>query len=292
MNALLHAADAQVRRAGTGARRRVGEAGARLGIGALRLGLCLWGGLAPFLARATEANVLSPAEQAAGWRLLWDGRSAEGWRGAKEEKFPAEVWRIEEGVLSVQRAAPGAVWRGADIVTRERFTDFELSVDFRLSAGANSGIKYYVDAGPGQGGASSLGLEYQLIDDERHPDARQGRDGNRRLGAVYDLYPAAGEKAARPPGEWNNARVVARGAQVEHWLNGTKVAAYTRFTASFRAEVQRSKYATAAGFGAWRDGHILLQDHGDAVDFRNVKIRELPPQHAAREGGAGSGRQQ
>lgn len=221
-------------------------------------------------------NMLTLEERAAGWRLLWDGRTADGWRGAKEEAFPSAVWRMENDVLSVVPTAAGATWRGADIVTRERFSDFELSVDFKLSPGANSGIKYFVDAGPGQGGASSLGLEYQLVDNERHPDAAQGRNGNRRLAAVYDLYPAAATKPARPPGEWNSARIVARGPRVEHWLNGVRVAEYTRFTDAFRAEVQQSKYRTTPGFGEWRDGHLLLQDHGDAVSFRNLKVR-VPP---------------
>lgn len=222
-----------------------------------------------------QPNTLTDAERTEGWRLLWDGSTAEGWVGAKAEAFPATAWRMVGGVLSVVPAGAGAPWRGADIVTRERFANFELSVDFRLSPGANSGIKYLVAAAPGQGGASSLGLEYQLVDDERHPDARAGRDGNRRLAAVYDLYPAAATKPARPIGEWNTARIVVQGAHVEHWLNGVKVVEFERGSEAFRAEVQRSKYRPNAGFGEARDGHILLQDHNDGVDFRNVKIRPL-----------------
>ena len=221
-------------------------------------------------------NTLTPAEAASGWRLLWDGRTADGWRGAKEEGFPTAVWEMHDGVLSVLPAAAGTPWRGGDIVTRERFADFELSVDFAVSPGANSGIKYFVDAGPGQGSASSLGLEYQLIDDERHPDAKQGRDGNRKLAAAYDLYPAATAGLARPAGEWNTARIVARRGRVEHWLNGVKVLAYERSGDSFRQASESSKYRKFAGFGQARDGHILLQDHGDGVQFRNVKIRPAP----------------
>lgn len=208
------------------------------------------------------------------WRWLWNGQDAAAWRGAKSVEFP-EAWRIEGDALVVVPVAAGLPWRGADIVTRERFRDFELELEFRLSPGANSGIKYFVDADSGQGSASSLGLEYQLVDDERHPDAKQGRDGNRRLAAVYDLYPPAAEKTVRPPGEWNTARIVARGPTVEHWLNGVRVVTYQRFTDEFRRRVAESKYRTTSGFGEAHDGHILLQDHGDDVAFRRVRIREL-----------------
>lgn len=223
-----------------------------------------------------EANTLTPAEARAGWRLLWDGRTTAGWRGAQEPAFPAATWRMEQGILTVDPVEPGTAWRGADIVTRERFSDFELSVDFAVSSGANSGIKYFVEADAGQGSASSLGLEYQLIDDERHPDAKQGREGNRKLAAAYDLYSPATAGLARPAGEWNTARIVARGGRVEHWLNGVKVLAYDRSGDSFRSDVARSKYRALAGFGQARDGHILLQDHGDRVQFRNLKIRPAP----------------
>lgn len=209
------------------------------------------------------------------WRWLWNGQDTAAWRGAKAAEFPRDVWQIEGDALVVAPVAAGSRWRGADLVTRERFRDFELELEFRLSPGANSGIKYFVAAGPGQGGVSSLGLEYQLVDDERHPDAKQGRDGNRRLAAVYDLYPPAAGKTVRPPGEWNAARIVARGATVEHWLNGERVVTYHRFSDEFRRRVADSKYRTTAGFGGARDGHILLQDHGDVVAFRRVRIREL-----------------
>lgn len=228
-------------------------------------------------------NTLSPEERDAGWRLLWDGRTSAGWRGAKTATFPSQVWTMGNGVWSVVPGEPGAAWRGADIVTREKFSDFELSVDFKIAPGANSGIKYFVAAGPGQGGASSLGLEYQLVDDERHPDATQGREGNRKLGAVYDLFPAEGAKPVNPPGEWNTARIVARGPRVEHWLNGVKICDYARFTDEFRTAVQASKYRTSPGFGEWREGHLLLQDHGDAVHFRNIKIRTLLSTSAPKE---------
>ncbi len=231
--------------------------------------------LAATAANGAAPNELAPEEARAGWRLLWDGRTTEGWRGAKADAFPADVWTLEQGELSVVKGDPDAGWRGADIVTRERFSDFELSLEFKLSPGANSGIKYFVEAGPGEGGASSLGLEYQLVDDERHPDAKQGHDGNRKLAALYDLFPASDAKPANPPGEWNVARIVARDGHVEHWLNGEKVLEYDRFSDEFRRAVETSKYRTNPGFGSWREGHILLQDHGDVVSFRNLKIRRF-----------------
>jgi len=224
---------------------------------------------------------LTAEEQRGGWRLLWDGRTADGWRGAKAEPFPPDAWRMSQGELSVRKHDPAAGWRGADIVTRERFSDFELVVEFKLSPGANSGIKYFVDAGPGLRGKSSLGLEYQLVDDERHPDARLGRNGNRKLAALYDLFPASEGKPAKPPGEWNEARIVARGGNVEHWLNGEKVLEYDRFSEAFRRAVAASKYAAESEFGLSQDGHILLQDHGDEVTFRNVKVRALGSAAAA-----------
>lgn len=219
-------------------------------------------------------NTLTPDEERDGWRLLWDGRSTDGWRSANAETFPARGWTILDGALVVQRSETHRP-TGGDIVTHEVFSDFELSVDFKLTTGANSGIKYFID--PAQ--PTSIGLEYQLLDDAVHPDAKQGRDGNRTLGSVYDLYPAAPGKPVKPIGEWNTARIVSRGAYVEHWLNGEKVAEFERFTAPFRHRVRDSKYRSERGFGEWSAGRILLQDHGDEVHFRNVKIRVLTSPH-------------
>jgi hypothetical protein len=173
---------------------------------------------------------------------------------------------------------------GGDLLTRDRFSSFELRVDFRLTPGANSGIKYFVQpdlrpitaTGEPAATGSAIGCEFQLLDDERHPDAKLGRDGNRTLAALYDLIPPAAGKPARPIGDWNTARIVARGSHVEHWLNGTRVLEYDRDSDAFRALVQQSKYKNLPHFGEWRDGHVLLQEHGSEVSFRNVKIRVLP----------------
>ena len=228
------------------------------------------------------ANRLTEHERTAGWKLLWDGRSTTGWRGARSSEFPSVGWSIHDGMLEVA-ASDGAESRnGGDIVTEREYSDFELQLDFRLTPGANSGIKYFVDTGLLKGEGSAIGLEFQLLDDERHPDARLGIDGNRTLGSLYDLIPArnlsepAGTgKRFNPPGEWNRARILVRGRHVEHWLNDDKVVEYERGSPGFRALVARSKYKVWPGFGERASGPILLQDHGNAVSFRSIKIRDL-----------------
>jgi hypothetical protein len=228
--------------------------------------------------RAAESGTqpLTPAEINDGWRLLWDGETTRGWRSVSGPGFPAEGWQIRDGVLTVlpQGGKEGA--SGGDIITVDRYSDFELAADFRITPGANSGIKIFVDPEINRVPGPSIGLEYQILDDERNPDAKQGRDGNRTLGSLYDLYPPARGTRANPVGEWNTARIVSRGPRVEHWLNGRKILEYTRFTPEFRQAVGGSKFRAVPGFGELRAGHILLQDHGDPVSFRNIKLRELP----------------
>ena len=226
-------------------------------------------------------NTLTAEEQAAGWRLLWDGKTTTGWRSAKAENFPTKGWEIKDGVLSVLATGGAEAAAGGDIITRERFSQFELVLDFKITPGANSGIKYFcqpnLDPITGTGAktttGSAIGLEYQILDDARHPDAKAGRDGNRTIASLYDLMTAAASKQPSPIGEWNTARLLVQGNHVEHWLNGQKVLAYERGTPAFREIVALSKYKTIPGFGEWADGHILLQDHGDAVSFRNIKLR-------------------
>lgn len=228
-------------------------------------------------------NTLSAEERQAGWRLLWDGHSAAGWRSVHADHFPAHGWVMEQGVLTVLPRSRGGR-PGGDIITRERFSEFELELEFKLTRGANSGVKYFAQPGlapvTGEGTRTNrgptLGLEYQILDDAHHPDARAGRDGNRTLASLYDLLPPSPGKPVRPVGHWNSARIVVRGRQVEHWLNGEKVLTYERGGELFRAAVARSKFRDVPGFGEWPDGHILLQDHGSQVSFRNLKIR-VPP---------------
>jgi len=232
----------------------------------------------------TGANSLSAKEIAGGWCLLWDGRTSDGWRGAKLKEFPKTGWKMAGGELVVQAGSGAESRAGGDIVTRWRFARFELQLDFKITPGANSGIKYFcqpnLDPITGSGAkakqGSAIGLEYQILDDARHPDAKKGRGGNRTIASLYDLMAADASKAPNPPGQWNHARIVTDGTHVEHWLNGRKVLEYERGSKAFRDLVAKSKYKNIPGFGEWPDGHILLQDHGNEVHFRNVKVR-VPP---------------
>jgi hypothetical protein len=227
------------------------------------------------------SNTLSGAEKADGWRLLWNGRNTKGWRSAKADAFPQHGWQIQDGVLTVLESGGGEAVAGGDIITVDRYSDFELKVDFKITPGANSGVKYFcqpnLDPITGTGAkaqtGSAIGLEFQILDDERHPDAKAGRDGNRTVGSLYDLITAAASKRPSPIGEWNTAHIVSRGSHVEHWLNGQKVVEYERGSPAFKEIVAKSKYQKIPGFGEWPDGHILLQDHGNTVSFRNIKIR-------------------
>jgi hypothetical protein len=196
------------------------------------------------------------------WMLLFDGKTSQGWKGAQIPQFPDTGWTIRDSMLIVEAAGGGG-----DIVTRQQFSEFDLSLEFMLTPGANSGIKYFVQPG------TFLGLEYQILDDERHPDAREGVDGNRTVASLYDLIPAE-NKMVYPPGEWNEARIIVKGNHVEHWLNGRKVVEFERDTQVFRALVAKSKYREIENFGRHPRGQILLQDHGDMVYFRNIKIRD------------------
>jgi hypothetical protein len=232
----------------------------------------------------SRPNILSDRERAEGWRLLWDGKTTAGWRGAKLDGFPSKGWEISDGVLTVLATGGAESAAGGDIVTKERFSEFELVLDFKITPGANSGIKYFcqpnLDPITGTGAkaatGSAIGLEFQILDDALHPDAKLGRDGNRTVGSLYDLLSPSSGKRPNPVGEWNTARIVSKGQHVEHWLNGLKVLEYERGSEAFRSLVAQSKYKSIPGFGEWRDGHILLQDHGDRVSFTNIKIRVLP----------------
>jgi hypothetical protein len=235
----------------------------------------LWLKELPEVPDGTHPNTLTSEERADGWRLLWDGRTSWGWRSAKGEEFPEEGWEIADGVLTVLETGGDESRAGGDIVTVDQYSDFELKVEFKLTPGANSGIKYFVDPELNQGQGSAIGLEFQILDDDQHPDAKMGHGGNRTVASLYDLIAAPEDKPIRPVGEWNEAHIVSRGGHVEHWLNGTKVLEYQRGSSEYRKLVAGSKYKIWKDFGESAQGHILLQDHGNRVSFRNVKIREL-----------------
>ncbi len=224
---------------------------------------------------STIPNMLTDQEINNGWELLWDGETTTGWRGANKEAFPPAGWIIRDNALTVNESGGGESANGGDIVTVKQYGNFELSIDFKLTQGANSGIKYFVTEGQNKGSGSAIGLEFQLLDDKEHPDAKNGVGGNRTIASLYDLIPALETKKVNKPGQWNNAKLVVNGSHIEHWLNGQKVVEYERGTQLYRALVQKSKYANYENFGEHEKGHILLQDHGNVVSFKNIKIKEL-----------------
>jgi hypothetical protein len=208
--------------------------------------------------------------------MLWDGKTTDGWRGARLDEFPDKGWEIKDGVLTVLSSGGEESAAGGDIVTKKTYGDFELKADFKITEGANSGIKYYVDTDLNKGPGSSIGLEYQILDDERHPDAKQGNhEGSRTIASLYDLIKADENKPMNPIGEWNTAHIISKDGHVEHWLNGMKVLEYERGSDNYRKLVSESKYETWPNFGEAEKGHILLQDHGDRVSFKNIKIKPI-----------------
>lgn len=227
-------------------------------------------------------NELTEREIAEGWKLLWDGKTTAGWRGAKLDKFPESGWKIANGELLVEENGGHESTNGGDIVTLKKYKNFELEVDFKFTKGANSGIKYFVDTELNQGKGSSIGCEFQILDDEVHPDANAGVDGNRTLASLYDLIkadpvyyaPNQGGKRVNNYG-WNRAKIVVKDKKVEHYLNGIKVIEYERGTQQWKALVAYSKYKNWPAFGEADEGNILLQDHGNEVYFKNIKIKEL-----------------
>ncbi|SHG74308.1 protein of unknown function [Flagellimonas flava] len=221
-------------------------------------------------------NKLTYQEAKQGWKLLWDGKTSEGWRGARLDSFPAQGWTMENGELSVLASGGEESNAGGDIVTTDVYGDFELQVDFKISEGANSGIKYYVDTDLNKGPGSSIGLEYQILDDARHPDAQLGNhEGSRTVASLYDLIQANPDKPINPIGKWNTARIVSKNNHIEHWLNGVKVLEYERKSPEYKKLVAESKYVKWPNFGEVDKGHILLQDHGDLVSFKNIKIKPI-----------------
>lgn len=237
------------------------------------------GELAPEVNRIP--NYLTDGEKANGWKLLFDGQTTNGWRGAHKEKFPDHGWKVEDGQLIVLKSGGGESTNGGDIVTVDEYAAFELSLEFKITEGANSGIKYFVTEKEKPSG-SAFGLEYQILDDSKHPDAKlyTSVPGSRTLASLYDMIPAK-NKRFNGVGKWNQAVIkVFPDNKVEYWLNGFKTLEYVRGSDAFREAVKGSKYAAKmynefGAFGEAETGHLLLQDHGDEVAFRSIKVREL-----------------
>lgn len=228
-------------------------------------------------------NELTKEEKENNWKLLWDGKTSNGWRGAKRDDFPDKGWTMKEGVLTVHASGGGESVHGGDIVTTRPYQNFILEVDFKYTPGANSGIKYFVDTNLNKGKGSAIGCEFQILDDKKHPDAKKGNDGNRTISSLYDLIrgdaqeyiPSLYTKKYINKEGWNRARIVVNGAKVQHFLNGCKMVEYVRGNQQWRALVKYSKYKKWPKFGEAKEGLILLQDHGDEIHFKNIKIKEI-----------------
>lgn len=218
-------------------------------------------------------NTLTKEETADGWKLLFDGKTPAGWINAKSGKFPANGWEIRDGTIFTNPALKQADG-GGDIVSEGKYGNFELIVDFMYVKGANSGIKYFIDTEAENGSLASIGCEYQILDDKNHPDANAGFAGNRKLAGLYDLI-APKDVHDNGYDRWNRAGIVVNGNKVQHWLNGYLVVEYEQGNEAWRELVATSKFKPVKGFGEVEAGRILLQDHGDTVSFRNIKIREL-----------------
>jgi len=221
-------------------------------------------------------NKLSEQEKFQGFVSLFNGTDLTGWRNVHSDKMPSVRWKTQDGILMVGGSDGSET--GNDIVTKDKYSAFELVFDFKLTEGANSGIKYFVDETYDSNGKSGVGLEFQILDDAKHPDAKEGVVGNRTLGSLYDLIPSikVEPRFQKKIGDWNTGRVIVYpDNKVQHWLNGYKVVEYERKSPIYNALVARSKYVKYPGFGAADAGHILIQDHGDNVSFRNIKIRKI-----------------
>lgn len=220
-------------------------------------------------------NNLSPAEAKEGWKSLYDGKSVDQWRAYGGTEFPAKRWSYQDGTITIAKSDGSET--GNDIVTKNLYGPvFEFQFEFKLTEGANSGVKYFVDQKFNSKGKSGIGCEYQVLDDAKHPDAKMGKNGNRTIASFYDVMTSAKpSNAIKKIGEWNQGRIVVqKDGTVQHFLNNYKVLEYVRGSQAFKDAVAESKFKGFDGFGLSEKGNLLLQDHGDNVSFRSLKIKE------------------
>jgi hypothetical protein len=207
------------------------------------------------------ANTLTAEEQKAGWKLLFNGKSLDGWKGFKGAPV-GPGWKAVDGTLHREAA-------GGDLLTADEYGDFELSLEWKVEAGGNSGI-FFRSINDGDAAWWS-GPEFQILDNSVH---RDGKNPLTSAGANYAVH-APVRDVTKPVGQWNSVRLVVRGAHVEHWMNGVKLLEYELWSPDWDARVKASKFGKIPMYGRARRGHIVLQDHGDPVWFRNVKVRAL-----------------
>lgn len=211
---------------------------------------------------ASDINTLTPEEKADGWELLFNGRDLSNWRAYGSKNKPGPGWKVERGILKKLGKIPGG-----NIVTKQKYKDFTLIWEWRISENGNNGIKYLVD----ENRRGAPGPEFQILDDNGHPDRKNG--AKRLTASLYDIIPPAEDKLLKPVGEWNRSRITVQGNHVEHWLNGSPVVEYELGSPELKAAIAKSKFKNAKGFGEKFEGHIMLTDHVDECSFRNVKIR-------------------
>jgi len=224
--------------------------------------------------KAQTPNTLTAEEKEEGWQLLFDGETTDQWRLYNHDTFPDQGWKVQKGELVFDPYLEnGEKVQVGDIITKEKFENFEFKLEWKVQEAGNSGIFYMAIEQPTQPIYWSA-LEMQILDNENHPDAERGENGNRKAGSLYDLIPADPQNT-KPFGEWNQAKIVVDGPKVEHWQNGKKVVEFERWTPGWYEMLRNSKFVDHPEFGDAHSGHIGLQDHGDIVYFRNIKIREL-----------------
>jgi Domain of Unknown Function (DUF1080) len=228
------------------------------------LGLTLAGAAIGTLVAASDSNTLTAQQKKDGWKLLFDGRTLDGWRGWKQQG-PPDGWKVVDDAIT-------RVAKAGDLITVDQYASFDFTFEWRIAKNGNSGVFFHVAEAPNLPNTFTTGPEYQLLDNDGHPDAKNGPD--RLAGGNYALHPPV-NAAPKPVGEWNGSRILVNGPSVEHWLNGVKVVEYELWSADWKDRVQKSKFKAMPRYGLEKTGHIALQDHGDVVAFRALKIKVL-----------------